>query len=330
MKTTLVILLLALAATTTAQESSAKKKPVMADLLENSTSNDWRPLNASNLIYMELGNGTVIIELAPEFAPNHVNNIKALVKEKFWDGLAVVRSQDNYVVQWGDPKSEKEEEKRKVKEAKETLPPEFDLAMDANMTFAPLGDKDAYSKEVGFINGFAVGRDPKAKKMWLLHCYGAVGVGRGAEADSGGGTELYAVIGHAPRHLDRNATVVGRVVHGIEVLSVLPRGKDKLGFYEKPEQNIPIRSVRMAADVPAKERVDLEILRTDTGLFRHLIEARRNRSEEWFHFRAGGVDICNVPIPIREIKKAKKARPTKGKSSTSKDDKEFLESDTKQ
>jgi len=126
-----------------------------------------------------------------------------------------------------------------------------------------------------------------------------VGAGRDTPVDSGGGTELYVVIGHAPRQLDRNVTLLGRVVQGIELLSTLPRGTGKLGFYEKPEQRSPIKAIRVAADVPAKERTNLEVMRTDTPLFQELIESRRNRKEEWFHAQAGHIDIANVPIPVR-------------------------------
>ncbi len=114
-----------------------------------------------------------------------------------------------------------------------------------------------------------------------------------------GGTELYVVTGHAPRHLDRNVTLVGRVVQGMEMLSDLPRGTGALGFYEKPEQRVPIKSIRVAADVPASQRTELEVLRTDTPTFTAYVEARRNRREEWFKVPAGHVDVCNVPIVVR-------------------------------
>jgi peptidylprolyl isomerase len=127
-----------------------------------------------------------------------------------------------------------------------------------------------------------------------------VGSGRDNAPDTGGGTELFVVIGHAPRHLDRNDTLLGRVVQGIELLSTLPRGTGRLGFYDQPEQRVPIKSVRVAADVPKADRTQLEILRTDTPTFQQLIEARRNRSEEWFQVPAGRVDIGNVPVPVRE------------------------------
>jgi peptidylprolyl isomerase len=127
-----------------------------------------------------------------------------------------------------------------------------------------------------------------------------VGVGRDNAPDSGSGTELYVVIGQAPRHLDRNVTLVGRVVQGIELLSSMPRGTAAMGFYDKPEQRTPIKAIRVAADVPVEERALLEVLRTDTPTFQALIESRRNRREEWFHFQAGKIELCNVPIPVRE------------------------------
>src|SRR5437763_12975648 len=113
-------------------------------------------------------------------------------------------------------------------------------------------------------------RDPKTGKMWLIHCYGMVGAGRDAPADSGGGTERYVVIGQAPRHLDRNVTLLGRVVQGIELLSAMPRGTAALGFYEKPEQRVPLKAMRVAADVPPGERSALEVLRTYTPTFESL------------------------------------------------------------
>ncbi len=126
-----------------------------------------------------------------------------------------------------------------------------------------------------------------------------VGAGRDNDVDSGGGTELYVVIGQAPRHLDRNVTLLGRVVQGMELLSVTPRGSGALGFYEHPEQRMPIKSIRVAADVPAAQRTELEVLRTDTPTFLAYVGARANRVEEWFKVPAGHVDVCNVPVPVR-------------------------------
>jgi peptidylprolyl isomerase len=267
-----------------------------ATVLAESVPGDWRPLDADNTLYMELPQGRVIIEMLPSYAPNHVANIKALAREGFFDGLAIVRTQDNYVVQWGDP-----EASREVKAAAKTLPGEFAVAIAPELPFSPLQSVDGYAAEVGFANGFYAGRDPAAGLAWLAHCYGMVGVGRDTSPDSGGGTELYAVIGHAPRHLDRNVTLFGRVVQGIDLFSTLKRGTGPLGFYESPGERTPIRSIRVAADVPEAERVQLEVLRTDTPTFAALVESRRHRRDEWFQYDVGHVELCNVPIPVRPV-----------------------------
>ncbi len=273
--------------------------PVMADVLAASRPDDWRPLDPENTLYFELATGRVVIELAPTFAPNHVANVKALAREHYYDGLAILRVQDNYVAQWGDPHSDQPHLARKVVHAKRTLPAEFDHALDAKIPFTRLPDGDVYAPEVGFSNGFPVARDRRSGRMWLVHRYGMVGSGRDNAPDSGGGTELFAVIGHAPRHLDRNDTLFGRVVQGIELLSALPRGPAPMGFYDKPEHLVPIKSVRVAADLPASERTELEVLRTDTATFQQLIESRRTRREGWFATPTGRIEIGNVPLPVR-------------------------------
>lgn len=292
-------LVLLLAPTALAAERPKPKAPTMAEVLAASQASDWRALDPENTLYLELAGGRVVIELAPDFAPRHVANVKALARERYYDGLAIVRVQDNYVVQWADPDAEKPELARKVRHAQKTLPAEFERTLDPKIPFTRLPDGDVYAREVGFSNGFPVARDQRRGKMWLAHCYGMVGAGRDNPADSGGGTELYAVIGHAPRHLDRNVTLLGRVVQGIELLSGLPRGAGPMGFYDKAEQRAPIKAIRVAADVPEAERSALEVMRTDTPAFRALIESRRNRREDWFHAQAGHIELCNVPIPVR-------------------------------
>ncbi len=264
-------------------------------------SSDWRRLEDENLLYFDFGKGLVVIELAPDFAPEHVKNIKKLINEKYWDGLAIVRVQDNYVVQWGDPNAEKPELKKKIKSAKDTLKPEFERSYSERLAFTALPDADTYAKDVGFIKGFPVARDKDLQKMWLTHCYGMVGVGRNNPADSGGGAELYVVIGHAPRHLDRNVTLVGRVVFGMELLSSLPRGTGAMGFYETPVERVGIKSMRLGSQVAKKDRVALEALKTDSVEFKKLIAVRRDRKEEWFHHSAGRLEVCNMVLPVRRV-----------------------------
>lgn len=293
--------LLLLAEGAIAADPPKRKAASMADVLAAAKPDDWRPLDPENTLYLELGSGRVVIELAPVFAPWHVANVKALAREKYYDRLAILRAQDNYVVQWGDPDAEKPELARKIQHAHRTLPAEFERPFKS-VPFTRLPDGDVYAREVGFSGGFPAARDRRSGKTWLVHGYGMVGAGRDMATDSGGGAELYVVIGHAPRHLDRNVTLLGRVVQGMELLSVLPRGTGEMGFYEKPDQRVPIKSIRVASDVPGAERSNLEVLRTDTPTFKALIESRRNRREQWFHVPTGRIEIGNVPIPVRQIK----------------------------
>ncbi len=282
--------------------------PMMTEVLASSKPEDWRPLDPESTLYVELASGRVVIELAPAFAPRHVANVKALAREHYYDGLAIVRAQDNYVVQWADPNAEKPELARHPQKAARTLPAEFERTIDPKLPFTRLPDGDVYAPEVGFSGGFPVARDRRSGRMWLIHSYGMIGAGRDQAPDSGGGTELYVVIGHAPRHLDRNATLLGRVVQGMELLSALPRGTGQMGFYEKPQEQVPIRSIRVAADVPESERSALEIMRTDTDTFQRLIESRRNRREAWFQKPAGHIEVCNMPVPVRARAAASAAR----------------------
>ena len=303
--------LIALGFSTVAGAAPAPSKPLtMADVIAASKGSDWHALDPQNTLYLELASGRVVMELAPAFAPKHAANIKTLVHEKYFDGLAILRSQDNYVVQWGDPhadaRAQDPDQPRSVGTAQATLKAEFTIPQSKELPFTILPDRDGYAPQTGFSGDFPAARDPKSNSAWLTHCYGTIGVGRDVDIDSGSGTELYVVIGASPRWLDRNITVVGRVVQGIELLPTLPRGSGALGFYEKAEQRVPIKSIRLAADVPANERTNIEVLRTDTSTFAALIESRRNRRDEWYKRPAGYIDVCSVPIPVRTAGSAAK------------------------
>ena len=275
---------------------AAPTPPSMNDILAASPHGDWRPLDAANMLVMQLPAGRVVIDLAPDFAPKTIANVKTLVREHYFDGAAIVRMQDNYVVQWA------RSDHHSLGAAKATIAPEFDRAIGRDITFDPLPDTDTYAPQTGFSAGFPAARDPAAGRTWLAHCYGMVGVGRDVAADSGNGRELYAVIGQSPRNLDRNVTLVGRVVEGIELLSALPRGTGALGFYEKPSQDVPITFIRLGSELPAAQQPKLEALRTDSTTFRALLQERRARPDPWFKHSPGHINVCNMPLPVRATK----------------------------
>lgn len=257
---------------------------------------EWRTLDPERLLQMELESGALVrIELAAELAPRAVANIRTLALEKFFDGLVINRVQDNFVVQWGDPGNT-----RPLGTARRSLPPEFSRDWPASLAVTLLPDPDGYAPQTGFLSGMPIAGDRMAGRIWGAHCYATVGVGRDNAEDSGNGSELYVVIGHAPRQLDRNITVVGRVVQGIEALSGLRRGTGASGYFAAPAEQQPIRSVRVVSELPAAQRPQLQALRTDSASFAALIEARRNRRDDWYKVPAGHVDLCNIPLPVRE------------------------------
>lgn len=276
----------------------------MQQVLDASKPGDWRTPKPEDTLYLDLAAGRVVIELAPAYAPLHAANIRKLAHAHYFDGLAIVRVQDNFVTQWGDPDAEDKDKAHPFGDASRTVAPEFERATAKELAFTRLPDGDVWAPEVGFSDGLPVARDPKAGTTWLAHCYGMVGAGRDNSADSGSGAELYVVIGQEPRQLDRNVALVGRVVQGMELLSALPRGTGALGFYEKPEQRTKIVSVRLASDLPAVERTPIEILRTDTPTFTALVESRRNRRDDWYKAPAGKIGLCNVPLPVRKAASA--------------------------
>jgi peptidylprolyl isomerase len=295
----LALALAAACTTALAEDKPADQaKPKTAkELLATSTPADWRTPDPANVLYMQVPAGRVVIELAPRFAPEHVANIRTLAHGHYWDGLSIYRSQDNFVVQFGDP-TEDEKQRKPIGDAKAHLPAEFTRAA-AGLPFDALPDSDGWAPQVGFSEGFPAARDPKSGQAWMAHCYGTLGAGRDVAADSSNGTELYVVDGQSPRGLDRNITVVGRVLKGMELLSVLPRGPEPMGMYEKPAQYTPILSIALEADVPEAQRTPLQVLRTDTPLFAQLTEMRRNRRDEWYKVPAGHIDLCNVTVPVR-------------------------------
>jgi len=268
-----------------------------AEALEAADDTDWRAVDPENTLYMELESGMVIIELAPQFAPNHVANIQTLVREDYFDGLWVIRSHDNYVAQWGDAD---EENPKSLGSATEKLAPEWERNWPDDLPVTLLKDGDVYQEQAGYAYGFPVAGHKSKGKIGMAHCYGMVGVGRGGEIDSGNGSSLYAVTGHSPRHLDRNVTLVGRVLIGIEHLSSLPRGTGPLGFYETAEEYAGIKTVRLGSEMPEAERTNLRVLRTNTKVFEDYLDARRYRKEDWFVDPAGRLSVCNVPMPIRD------------------------------
>ena len=305
-----------------AQDTAPVSSP--AEIVAGAEAAEWIAIQAEDLLVMTLAPDRegkarrVVIQLMPEpFSQGWVANIRTLARAGWYDGISVNRVQDNYVAQWGDPNYDNPEAEGEAK----PLPGGLRVMgendyVDVVRAAAPDEDEiilwhsrheifDNYTDAATFDKGWPIGmeiaEESKVLKSWPVHCYGMVGVGRGMSPDTGSGAELYTVIGHAPRHLDRNIALVGRVIEGMEHLSSLPRGSGDLGFYtaEEADKRTPILSIRVASDLPAAERPRFEFLSTEGDTFARYAEARANRRDPFFIVPAGGADICNIPVPIR-------------------------------
>lgn len=280
----------------------AAPKPTLLtpnDIVTQAPASAWKTIPADELLVMDLANGgRVVIQLAPRFAPVHVANIQALARANYWQGATVYRLQDNYVAQWGHNDSDKPWPNGVVVKP----PAEYSRPLKG-LRVRPLGSPDDYAPDAGFVDGWPVAYSPKAGWADLTHCYGSVGVGRDLSPDTGTGGELYAVIGQAPRQLDRNIALVGRVIDGIDRLSSLPRGTGDLGFYKDKAQYVPIASIRLASAIPPAERPSYQYMDTQSPSFARYLHIRANRHDSFYIQPAGGVDLCNVQVPVRKIPK---------------------------
>ncbi|ESQ76132.1 peptidylprolyl isomerase [Asticcacaulis sp. AC402] len=287
-----LIAALVLAGPATAQDKP-KEPPAPQDIIDASGPAAWRTIAAEDLVIMTLADGgKVIYQLAPDFAPVHVANIRQLVRSGYFDGAVILRVQDNYVVQWGRP----DEDPTKPTGIDENPPAEYDLPLKG-LKFKPLPWRDTYAKKAGHVASWPVATD--GKDAWLVHCYGLIGVARDVAPDTGSATQLYTIMGHAPRHLDRNLAVVGRIVSGMEYLTARPRGSEALGFYKNDSERVKIVSARIAADLAAGEQPRWQIMESHTPTFDAWLSARANRSGAFFVRAAGALDLCNALPPVR-------------------------------
>ena len=314
-----------------AAQAAGRTKPsplAPSEIVAAAPKGDWNAIAPSDLLVMELAPDAkgkprrVVIQLIPPpFSQGWVSNIRTLAKAHWWDGLSINRVQDDYVVQWGDANADDKVKAKPlpvglaVMSESEYVTPVYEEpytdGIEDGHKFSPyvrnIGQLDAYGWPYGFASGWPVAGSVRrglgeVGEVWPVHCYGMVGVGRDLSPNTGSAAELYVVIGHAPRHLDRNIALVGRVIEGIEFLSSLPRGHGGLGFYdlEQGDERVTITSIRPGAEV--KDLPAYEYLSTESVSFARYADARANRRDAFFIRPAGGADICNIPVPVRRAK----------------------------
>jgi len=257
---------------------------------------DWADIDPADIILFEFDGGrSVVVQLAPQFAPDHVANIKQIVRSGHWGKATIYRVADNWVTQWGAGEDEQEKSPPLPKGVKEQPDEEYSRSADG-LSILPSGSVDPYSQMSGFALNWPIAMHADGR-VNLAFCYGTVGVARGPAPDTGAGSELFAMIGAASRRLDRNFAAVGRVLSGMEHLSALPRGTEPLGFYGPKQTKIPLRSVRIGSDLPAAQRPRFQVLKQSSRAFADYLELASHRRD--YGFGSAGAALCGVPVPVR-------------------------------
>lgn len=289
----LLLALVAMAAPVRESAAPAPPPPPRSTAHEAVTG-DWRPIPDDELLVMRLAGGrTVTIRLAAWAAPLHVAQIRRLAAAHWWDAASVYRVQENWVAQWGDAS----EEKPLPVGVTAQVDPEFEVPR-----FAPavlMARRNPHARASGITaDGWPVASDG-AGHAWLPHCYAMVGVARDADPRSGSGAELFTPIGQSARRLDRNYTVVGRIIDGMANLSALARSDAPMGVYADPAQRTPIEWVRLASELPAAERPRFAYRAADNPRFAAAVRRRENPPPPTIG--SGAIDVCEMPLEIRRL-----------------------------
>ncbi|MDP2537142.1 peptidylprolyl isomerase [Alteromonas stellipolaris] len=203
-------------------------------LLDTDITNKWYKVPTRNIVTLETHYGDVVIALNPALAPHHVKRFRKLIKTDFYQQEYFYRVIDGFVAQGGS------NENHEPSPETSNLQAEFIAPLSASAVV--IEENDMFAPATGFLNGFPVGMDKARNEMWALHCPGTVAFARNSEKDTAS-TEFYIVIGQAPRHLDRNMSVIGRVLDGMDVLQQLPRGPiENSGVIEVPSDKSQIKN----------------------------------------------------------------------------------------
>ena len=283
---------LALFGTAACQAEQTAETTVTDAEIASALAPNWRDVSPENLVLIETGYGDIVIELNPDFAPNHANQFRQLVRDDVYNGIRFYRVIDAFVAQGGLQEDA-------LIEQYPVLINENDRAL-SDAKFVPLGNADLFAPIVGHIDGFAVGRSESLEKEWLLHCPGALAMARDTDPDSGS-TEFYIVL-DAQRYLDRNLTIFGRVIEGMQYVQKLKRGVRAIesGVIQAPEVGDEILSMTVAADMAEAIRPAYQVQATPSQAFEDAKTEKRVREEDFFYRKPPEIlDICGFEVPVR-------------------------------
>jgi cyclophilin family peptidyl-prolyl cis-trans isomerase len=255
----------------------------------------WRRVEQDRLLYIETDHGMIVIELAPEFAPLHVERMTTLANERFYDFLVWHRVIDGFVAQGGGSRSNPSHSTEM-----DRVPGEFTIRRDPNeVLIYETQDRVINPRSnpaiarAGFWNGFPAGTQASALssitadgrvESWLLHCEGAASMARTSDPNSAG-SQFYITRGNA-EHLNAQYTVWGRVRSGQDAVNAIAVGTagEDIGF--SPDT---IRSMRVGSDSGFDGQVTVDVIDTNSEAFAIWLGP----------YASEGLDICDIDIPVR-------------------------------
>jgi len=277
-------------------EQSVQKQMTTKIAAQNAINNpdEWRTVAIENMVLLTLPHGKVVIELAPQFSPKHVEQFMRLTKAGHYDGNKFYRVIDGFVAQAGP------EEGSRVDSSVALLALEGEWPTDKHWSLTLVQNKDLFAEQTGFKDGFAVAHNPSENRAWLTHCPGIIAMARGNDADSGS-SHFYITNGQAPRYLDRIMSIFGRVIYGMKHVQAITRTATIEGEVEVASTaHTPIVSMKMMADVPPAEQIHLAVKNTESKLFAIKLAERIKRDNAFFFKKPPPVlDVCQTPVLTR-------------------------------
>ncbi|MEN5362865.1 peptidylprolyl isomerase [Brevundimonas intermedia] len=250
---------------------------------------EWRTVAPENLLVIDTSKGQVLVELAPQIAPAHVERIKLLASRGFYDNLVWHRVIDWFMAQTGDPLGTGEGQSWYP-----DLKGEFTFRRGADMAFTPVAAP--VGALVGFVDSIPVQTQPDALMSgtgddkvhgWALYCPGVAGMARDEGNDTA--NSQFFLMRQAYPALDKRYTVWGRVVSGLDVVRALKASGKPDGLVQGPDQ---MTRVRVASDLPAAERPTASVLNTNSATFQTLVQQARQA-------RGADFSVCDIELPVR-------------------------------
>ena len=281
---------LAMAAPVAAQEAGPPPPPPAPTPATTVPATEWRTIPAENLLVIDTTKGRILVELAPEAAPLHVERIKLLARNGFFDGLTWHRVIDWFMAQTGDPLGTGDGQS-----IYPDLKGEFTFRRAPSMAFTPVAAP--MGAQVGFLHSLPIQTQPDAAfglssdgkaYGWGLYCPGVAGMARDTGEDTA--NSQFFIMRQAYPPLDKRYTVWGMTVSGLDVVRALQVGDGDNGMMAQATPDRMTR-VRVAADLPEGERPTVRMLDTASPRFAALVEQTRAA-------RGADFSVCDVTAPV--------------------------------